>query len=116
MATDSDTLGAHVPRDLAEEVENIAEERGESKSKVVQDLVERGIEDRHWTRHLAPIFKEAMNVSLSFALLVPLLMLFFTDHALHDAVLLGMVFTVVGTVAMLLAMHFAEDQDELFGS
>lgn len=115
MASERKTLSTKVDPEIAQEVEQIADEKNEDKSKILRDVIERGIEDRHWTRHLAPIFKEATNVSAAFALLVPLLMLFFTDHALEDAALLAGVFTMVSVAAALLAINFAEDPDEVFG-
>lgn len=115
MASERKTLSTKVRPEIAQEVEELAEQRDEDKSKILRDVIQRGIEDRHWTRHLAPIFKEATNVSAAFAALVPLLMLFFTDHSWEDAFLLAMVFTAVSVAAALLAINFAEDADEVFG-
>lgn len=115
MASERKTLSTKVDPEIAQEVETIADERGEDKSKILRDVIERGVEDRHWTRHLAPIFKEACSVSTAFAFLVPLLMLFFTDHSMRDAFLLAMVFTMLAVAAALIAIYFAEDPDEVFG-
>lgn len=115
MASERRTLSTKVAPETAQEVERLAEEKEADKSEILRDVIQRGIEDRKWTRHLAPICKEATNVSFAFALLVPLIMLFFTDHPIQDAILLGMIFTIVGAAAMMLTIYFAEDPDEVFG-
>lgn len=115
MASERKTLSAKVDPEVAQEVEQLAEQRDATKSDILEDVIRRGVEDRHWTRHLAPIFKEACNVSTAFAFLVPLLMLFFTDHSIEDAFLLAMVFTIIAVAAALIAIYFAEDPDEVFG-
>lgn len=115
MGADKQTLGTKVDPELYQEVQEIAEERDTDVSEVVRRLVKRGLDDREWWRHLAPITQEASRISFAFSVLTPILTLFFTDHSMGEAVQLFFIFAFVGLIGLLLTIHFAEDPDELMG-
>lgn len=116
MATEDQPVSTRIDSELNEQLEQLADRNGRDKSDVIEDCLRRGVQDRDWTRNLVPIFKEATSTSIWFALLMPVLMLFFTGYSITQAFVAAMVFVMVGVASMLLTVHFADgDPDEVFG-